>query len=289
MGYETITIEKVTGGLGAEVRGVDLSKPLSNSAAATLRQALVDHLVLFFRDQQLTPEQQMAFSRLYGPLQRVPYVRPMDGYPDIIRVLKEADEKKISTFGNAWHSDFSFLEEPPMASILYALEVPDHGGDTLWINMYDAYEALSVGMKRMLRGLRAMHNGRPYGVVAVPPKDMRTSRSIGIERNNPEADREIAHPVVRLHPESGRKALFVNSIYTGRFEDMSEAESRPLLDYLYQHALRPEFACRFRWQPGSLAVWDNRCTMHYAVNDYDGSRRLLHRTQVQGEKPMLAD
>jgi taurine dioxygenase len=212
----------------------------------------------------------------------------MEGYPDIIAVLKEADEKKISTFGNAWHSDFSFLDEPPMASILYGIEIPGHGGDTLWINMYEAYEALSDGMKRMLRGLRAMHNGRPYGMGGVP-KDLRISRSIGIERNNLEADREIAHPVVRLHPESGRKALFVNSIYTGRFEDMSEAESRPLLDYLYRHCLRPEFSCRFRWQPGSLAVWDNRCTMHYAVNDYDGSRRLLHRTQVQGEKPISAD
>ena len=288
MGYQTIVIERLTGGLGAEVRGVDLAKPLSNSVAADLRQALVDHLVLFFREQTLTPEQQIAFSRLYGPLQRVPYVRPMEGYPDIIAVLKEADEQKISTFGNAWHSDFSFLEEPPMASILYALEVPGHGGDTLWINMYEAYEALSDGMKRLLRGLRSMHNGRPYGMAGIP-KDLRTSRSIGIERNNPEADREVAHPVVRLHPESGRKALFINSIYTGRFEDMSEAESRPLLDYLHQHCLRPEFACRFRWQPGSLAVWDNRCTMHYAVNDYDGSRRLLHRTQVQGERPVLAD
>lgn len=168
MGYQTIEIEKVTGGLGAEVKGIDLSKPLSNSVAADLRQALVDHLVLFFRDQNLTPEQQIQFSRLYGPLQRVPYVRPMEGYPDIIAVLKEADERKISTFGNAWHSDFSFLDEPPMASILYAREVPGHGGDTLWINMYEAYEALSDGMKRMLRGLRSMHNGRPYGMAGCP-------------------------------------------------------------------------------------------------------------------------
>ena len=288
MGYQSISVEKMTGSLGAEIKGVDLSRPLSNSAAASIRQALVDHLVIFIRDQKLTPEQYLEFSRLFGPLQRVPYVRPMEGFPDIIAVLKEADEKKISTFGNAWHSDFSFLDEPPMASILYGIEIPSHGGDTLWINMYEAYDALSSGMKRMLKGLRAMHNGRPYGMDGVS-KDLRTSRSIGIERNNPEADREVAHPVVRLHPESGRKALFVNSIYTGRFEDMSEAESRPLLDYLHQHCLRPEFSCRLRWQPGSLAVWDNRCTLHYAVNDYDGSRRLLHRTQVRGEKPVLAD
>ncbi len=287
MGYRSIAAKKLTGALGAEVGNVDLSRPLSNSVADDVRQALVDHMVLFFRGQTLTPEQQIGFSRLFGPLVRVPYVTPMEGYPDIIAVLKEADERKISTFGNAWHTDFSFLDEPPMASILYAREVPDYGGDTLWINMYDAYEALSEGMKRLLAGLRAMHSGRPYGMAGVP-KDLRTSRSIGIERNNPEADREVAHPVVRLHPESGRKALFVNSIYTARFEDMSEAESRPLLDYLYQHCLRPEFACRFRWEPGSLAVWDNRCTMHYAVNDYDGTRRLMHRTQIAGERPIAA-
>jgi taurine dioxygenase len=202
-------------------------------------------------------------------------------------VLKEADERKISTFGNAWHSDFSFLEEPPLGSILYAREVPSHGGDTLFANMYEAYEALSEGMKRMLLGLRAMHSGKPYGQGGLP-KDLKTSRSIGIERNNPEADRETAHPVVRLHPESGRKALFVNAIYTTRFEDMSEAESRPLLDFLFEHVQRPEFACRFRWAEGSLAVWDNRCTLHYAVNDYDGSRRLMHRTTVAGERPMAA-
>ncbi|MBI1777994.1 MAG: TauD/TfdA family dioxygenase [Proteobacteria bacterium] len=287
MSYQSISIQPLTGALGAEVLGIDLSRPLSNSAAIDLRRALVEHLVLFFREQTITPEQQISFSRLFGPLCRVPYVKAMDDYPDIIAVLKEADERRISTFGNAWHSDFSFLEEPPMGSILYAKEVPSYGGDTLWINTYEAYETLSDGMKRLLAGLRSMHSGRPYGVGGVP-KDLRTSRSIQMERNNPEADREVAHPVVRVHPESGRKALFVNAIYTTRFEDMSEAESRPLLDFLYQHCLRPEFACRFRWQPGSLAVWDNRCTLHYAVNDYDGQRRLMYRTAVAGERPIPA-
>ncbi|MBV9523898.1 MAG: TauD/TfdA family dioxygenase, partial [Alphaproteobacteria bacterium] len=154
-------------------------------------------------------------------------------------------------------------------------------------NMYAAYDALSPGMKRLLDPLRAMHSGRPYGRGGIP-KDMSTSRSIAIERENPEADREIAHPVVRRHPESGRKALFVNAIYTTRFEHMTEAESRPLLDHLFAHATRPEFTCRFRWAPGSLAIWDNRCTLHYAVNDYDGQRRLMHRTTIAGERPMAA-
>ena len=253
MPYQSISVEPIAGALGAEVRGVDLSAPLRNSVAAELRRAFVEHLVLFFRDQSLTPEQHLAASRLFGPIVRMPYVKHMDEYPDIIAVLKEADERNISTFGNAWHSDFSFLEEPPMGSLLYAREVPSHGGDTIWANMYAAYDALSPGMRRMLDPLRALHSGRPYGIGGVP-KDLRTSRSIGIERDKPEADHEVAQPVVRVHPESGRKALYVNSIYTVRFEDMTEAESRPLLDYLYEHCTRPELTCRFRWQTGSLAI-----------------------------------
>jgi taurine dioxygenase len=287
MSQQSIEVRPIAGSLGAEVIGVDLARPLGNATAAEIRRAFVEHLVLFFRAQHLTPEQQLSFSRLFGRLVRVPYIRHMPDYPDIIAVLKEANERKISTFGNAWHSDFSFLEEPPLGSILYARETPEPGGDTLFANMYQAYDALSDGMKRMLGGLRAMHSGRPYGRGGVAAA-LQTSRSIGIERDNPEAEREVAHPVIRLHPESGRKALFVNSIYTTRFEDMGEAESRPLLDFLFQHCQRPEFTCRFRWGVGSLAVWDNRCTLHYAINDYDGHRRLMHRTTVAGERPMAA-
>jgi taurine dioxygenase len=287
MSDRSIVVQPIAGALGAEVSGVDLAEPLRNSVAAELRRAFVDHLVLFFRDQSLTPEQHLAVSRLFGPLVRMPYVKHMDDYPDIIAVLKEADERNISTFGNAWHSDFSFLEEPPLGSLLYAREVPRHGGDTIWANTYAAYDALSDGMKRMLDPLRAMHSGRPYGTGGVP-KDLRTSRSIGIERDKPEADREVAQPVVRVHPESGRKALYVNAIYTTRFENMTEAESLPLLAFLYEHCTRPEFTCRFRWETGSLAIWDNRCTLHYAVNDYDGARRLMHRTTVAGERPIGA-
>jgi len=279
---QSIEARPVAGSLGAEVHGVDLTEPLRNSVADELRRAFAEHLVLFFRDQNLTPDQHLAFSRLFGSLSRVPYIKHMDEYPDIIAVLKEAEERNISTFGNAWHSDFSFLEEPPMASVLYAREVPSHGGDTLWANMYAAYEALSDGMKRLLDPLRALHSGRPYGA-ARPPTDVNTSRSIGIERNKSEADREVAQPVVILDRSSGRKALFVNAIYTVRFEDMTEAESRPLLDFLFEHCTRPEFTCRFRWKTGSLAIWDNRYTLHYAVNDYDGQRRLMHRTTIAGE------
>ncbi len=271
------------GGCGAEVSGIDLAR-LDDAAFAEIRQALGDHLVLLFRDQRLSPDQHVALTRRFGPLLRVPYVAHLEEHPDIIAVLKEADERQISTFGNAWHSDFSFLEEPPAGSLLYALEVPAQGGDTLWANMYLAYETLSAGVRRLLEGLRAIHSGRPYGVQG--GGGIRGSRSIQITRGDPMADREVAHPVVRRHPEGGRKALFVNAIYTTRFEEMSEAESRPLLQFLFEHSTRPEFTCRFRWTPGTLAIWDNRCTLHYAVNDYDGYRRLLHRTTFAGERPI---
>jgi taurine dioxygenase len=276
-------IAPVAGGLGAEISGVDLAR-LQEAEFAQIQRAFTDHLVLFFRDQRIGPEQQVELTRRFGPVLRVPYVTHLKEHPDIIAVLKEAEERQISTFGNAWHSDFSFLEQPPAGSLLYAREVPAFGGDTLWSNMYTAYETLSEGMRRMLVGLKAVHTGKPYGTEG--GVGIKGSRSIQITRGDPEADRETAHPVVRTHPESGRKALFVNAIYTTRFEGMTGAESRPLLDFLFEHATRPEFTCRFRWSPGALAIWDNRCTLHYAVNDYDGSRRLLHRTTFAGERPV---
>jgi taurine dioxygenase len=238
MSSAAFEVRPVAGSLGAELRGIDLARPLADGAAQEvgreLRRALDQYLVLFLRRQELSLERLVEVTRLLGPVSRVPYVKHMDEYPDIIAVLKEADERKISTFGNGWHSDFSFLDAPPMGSVLYAKEVPSHGGDTIFANMYDAYEGLSEGMKRMLDPLCAMHSGRPYGA-AQPPVGARTSRSITMERNNPEADREVAQPVVVVHPSTGRKALFVNPIYTHRFEDMTEAESRPLLQYLFEH------------------------------------------------------
>ena len=275
-------IVPVAGGLGAEISGVELAR-IDDAAFEEIRRAFTRHLVLFFRDQRLDPESQVALTGRFGPVLRVPYVAHLKEHPDIIAVLKEAEERQISTFGNAWHSDFSFLERPPAGSLLYALEVPPYGGDTLWSNMYTAFESLSDGMRRMLEGLNAIHTGKPYG------RDggvgIQGSRSIQITRGDAEADRETEHPVVRRHPQSGRKALFVNAIYTTRFAGMTGEESRPLLDFLFEHATRPEITCRFRWSPGALAIWDNRCTLHYAVNDYDGSRRLLHRTTFAGERP----
>jgi taurine dioxygenase len=282
--YTRFRLRPMAGALGADISGIDLAA-LDDAALAELQRAFAEYLVLHIHDQHLTPEQHVALTRRFGPTTRSPYIKHMDEHPDIIAVLKEADEARISTFGNAWHSDFSFLEEPPLGSLLYAREVPSHGGDTLFANMYLAYEALSDGMKQMLDPLKAIHTGKPYGVGGVSA-ELKVSRSIGIERNRAEADREVAHPIVRLHPVTGRKALFVNSIYTTRIEGMTEEESRPLLRFLFGHAVQPEFTCRLRWRTHDLALWDNRCAMHYAVNDYDGQRRLMHRTTVAGERPM---
>ena len=251
------------------ISGVDLAR-LDEESFVEIRRAFLDHLVLFFREQELDAAALKAFTARFGPLSRVPYITPLEGEPDIVAVRKEKEERRISVFGGAWHSDFSFLAEPPLGSVLYALEVPPYGGDTLFADMYRAYEALSPGLQRLLEGLRAMHSGHVYGAARSPTLTMRTSTSIGISRNNPEADEERPQPVVRLHPETGRKALLVNAIYTTRFEGMTEEESRPLLEFLYARAVRPEFTCRFSWAPGSVAVWDNRCTLHLAVNDYDG-------------------
>ena len=266
---------------GAEVFGVDLGNP-STDAMRVVHQALAEHCVLFFRDQKLTPEQQREVTCRFGAILRVPYIQHLDAYPDIIAVLKEADERKISTFGGTWHSDFSFLDEPPSLTLLYALELPALGGDTLWASQYAAYEALSPGMQKLLDPLRAIQTAWPHGTKG-PVAGAAVSKSVGMVRNDPNADREVSQPVVRIHPVTGRKALFVNPVYTQYFEGMTEEESRPLLHYLFHHATRAEFTCRLRWAPGTLAVWDNRCLLHLAINDYDGSRRLLHRTTVAGQ------
>lgn len=285
MEFRHVDVRPVAAALGAEIAGVDASAPMSAEVADEIRAALDRYLVIFFRDQALSLDQLKSFSRLFGELTRVPYVGALDAHPEIIAVLKEADERNISTFGGTWHTDFSFLERPPVASILYADEVPPVGGDTLWANMYNAHAALSPGMQRVLEGMNAMHSGHVYGA-ARPPHGIATSTSIAISRENPEADEERAHPVVRVNPRTGEKALYVNPVYTTRFEGMTEEESRGLLEYLYAHCTRPEFTCRFRWAAGSIAVWDNRFSLHLAINDYDGYRRAMYRTSTAGESPV---
>ncbi len=279
-------IEPVTPHLGAEIFGFD-PRRASDAAWEEIRACFTRHAVLFFRDLELTPPEQVAMTSRFGTPFRVPYVEHMAEHPDIIAVLKEADEQRISTFGGTWHSDFSFLDCPPMATLLYAREIPPVGGDTLWANQYLAFEALSPAYRELLMGLRAIQTGWPHGTTG-PKGQAGLSRSVKMVRGDPSADREIVHPMVRRHPTSGRPALFVNPVYTQRIEGMSEAESAPILRFLYEHAVKPEFTCRLRWQPGTLAIWDNRATLHLAINDYDGHRRLLHRTTVAGETPIPA-
>jgi taurine dioxygenase len=283
--YTRIKVRPLAGRIGADIYDVDLSQPLADAAWQEILRAFHEHIVLHFHDQVLTPDQHIAFTKRFGPISHVPFVKHMAEHPDIVAVRKEPEEVGVSPFGNVWHADFTFLEEPPLGSVLYAREVPEHGGDTMFANMYAAYEALSGGMRRMLDRLNAMHAGRPYGAANPPTKPTEFSRSMEVERGNPAADKEFPHPVVRVHPVTGKRSLFVNSIYTTRFEHMTGNESRSLLRFLFDHATSPDFTCRLRWKKNDLAVWDNRCSLHYAISDYDGHRRLMHRTTMAGERP----
>jgi taurine dioxygenase len=275
---ETLVVEPVAGALGAEITGVDLSRDLGEDTVAAIRRAWLEHLVIFFRDQDLPPPRFLAFARRFGEPIEYPFVKGLDDYPEIIPVLKLESERV--NFGGIWHSDTAYLEVPPMASMLVAREVPAAGGDTEFANMYVAYETLSGGMKRLLDNLRAVNSSAAADVSRTREDRLRDSARADARR-----EYSAAHPVVRVHPETGRRALYVNVAHTVRFEGMTEEESAPILRFLYHHQVRPEFTCRFRWRPGSLAFWDNRCAQHNAINDYQGHRRLLHRITLAGDKP----
>lgn len=271
-------VEPVTPNCGARIEGVDLAASLSEDLAEALRQALYRHQVLFLPGRGLTLARQKALTSVFGEPMQLPYVAPLDDDPRVIAVKKSASDVKVGVFGGDWHSDFSFLPVPPAGSVLNAVTIPPVGGDTLWSNQVAAYEALDDGSKEMLEGRGVVHVGKPYGVKHAPPADTRAAASVKMTRGDPAADEERVHPAVRRHPASGARALFLNPIYTTRLEGMSEEESAPLLAWLYQHATRPEFCCRYRWRVGDVVIWDNRTTLHYAVNDYDGYDRLLYRT-----------
>ena len=280
-----LDIKPMTGTIGAEVEGANLAAPIGESLTHALRAALWAHQVIVFRDQNLDIAAQKRLTAVFGAVMRLPYVEPLQDDPEVIAVLKEASERNVGVFGGDWHSDFSFLENPPAGSVLSAVEVPAYGGDTVWANQAAAYDALPAGLREIVGGRDAIHVGKPYGVKFAPPEETRAGASVRMTRGDPDADREVRHPCVVTHSDSGRKALFLNPIYTTRLEGMSEDESAPVLEALYRHGVRPEFCCRLRWTPGTVAVWDNRMTMHYAVNDYDGSRRLLYRTTFAGSRP----
>jgi taurine dioxygenase len=273
-----LEIRPLASALGAEIFGIDLAGPLDEATIRPLRNALLDHVVIFFRDQDLAPPQLLALAERFGEVAEYPFVKGLPECPLVLPVVKEAHER--SNFGGVWHTDTAYLERPAMATVLYALETPPVGGDTMFANMYLAYEALSEGMQRLLGGLRAVNvAGKP--VARQTREEMHARRGTGADVEATSA----VHPVVRTHPESGRRALYVNLAHTIRFESMTEPESAPLLDYLFAHQIQPEFTCRFRWRPGSLALWDNRASLHYPLNDYHGHRRVMHRVSIAGDRP----
>ena len=258
------------GALGAEILGVDLSKTIPEKE---IRRAFLEHGVIFFREQKLDPAQFMTFARAMGKPIEYPFVKGIEGFPEVIEVKKLEHEKH--NFGGIWHSDTAYLQEPPMGSMLLAREVPPYGGDTEFASQTLAYEALSDGMKRLLDGMVAVN--------ASSKADVTRTREDRVKEYSEHYEAE--HPVVRTHPETGRKALYVNRGHTVRFRGMTEAESAPLLEFLFRHQVKPEFTCRFQWQVGSLAFWDNRCTQHNPINDYHGHRRVMHRITLAGDKP----
>ena len=281
--FDTFDATPLCGAGGLEIHGVDASKPLAPRTVDELRRALAEYCVIYLRDQTLTPDNQKAFARHFGELATTPFIKPLDGHPEMMRIVREADETKKLNFGGRWHTDMTFLPEPVKGTCLYSREAPAVGGDTLWTNQMAAYDALSAGMKRMLAGLNVMHSARrSYGPQGTYADDDLKSMRIEVSEAGL---REQAHPCIRTHPDTGRQILFVNWVYAIRFEDMSEEESAPLLEFLNQHSRRPEFQIRFRWRAGSLALWDNRSTQHLAINDYPGQRRVMDRLTIAGDRP----
>ena len=280
--YEKITVSRVSGAMGAEIGGVDLAK-LDDATFAEIHRAWLENNVVFFRDQTMTPAQYLGFAKRWGDIHLHPYMKGMADHPEIFEIIKTETETK--NFGNRWHTDQQFCEEPAKATMLYAQETPAAGGDTMFANLYLAYDALSDGMKQMLANVKTYSMGdRKYGGKSRAERYNDGGDTMGKRVAPPKQDMNAAHPLIRTHPETGRKALYIGS-HTDRFDGMTKEESEPLRKFLMQHARRPEFTCRFRWQPGSIAIWDNRCSQHYAINDYTGQRRRMLRITIKGDKP----
>ena len=262
--------------IGAEVRGLDLSRELDDQQFEQVNQAFLDHQVILFRDQHLSPRQYNDFALRFGALKDYMFADGIDGYPYITEIVKT--ETETESFGSFWHSDSAYTELPPKITMLYARQIPPRGGDTLFADMYAAYDDLSPGLKTTLESLNAVNSA------SVVPRDEDIYEAVK-SKNSDKYDQFAIHPVIRSHDETGKKSLYVNSIHTLRFDGMTREESLPLLNYLYQQVTRPEYCFRLRWEENTLAMWDNRCTQHYALNDYHGYRRVMHRIIVEGERP----
>jgi len=277
--YRRIEVRPIAGALGAEVNGVRITPGLPADTIDEIRRAWLAHAAVFFRDVELAPDGYLAFARRFAQISEYPLLQGLPEHPQIIEVKKLAHER--NNFGGIWHSDTSYLETPPLGTMLLAKEVPEYGGDTLFASMYLAYEALSPGMQKLLGGLRAVNVSSKAGANLTRADRMSNGAKI-----DPARDEFVAvHPVVRTHSETGRKALYVNCAHTLRFEGMTEAESTPLLEWLYAHQTRPEFTCRFNWRAGSLAFWDNRACQHNPINDYHGRQRVMQRISLGAERP----
>lgn len=278
MAFKTIKVTPIAGAIGVEIHGVDVAQDLSDETIAEIAQAQRDYLVVFFRDQSITPTQHLSFAKRFGEVLEYPMVKGLEGFPEIAPVIKL--EHEITNFGGIWHSDTSYMEKPPKAGMLVARELPPYGGDTMFSNMYMAYDTLSDGMKAMLGGLKSVSSSAKASASATREDRVKTAA-----KRDADDVLEALHPVVRTHPETGKKLLYINIGHTSRFEGMTEAESEPLLNYLFVHQCQPEFTCRFIWRPGSIAFWDNRACHHNPVNDYHGFKRVMHRITLAGERP----
>jgi len=275
--YRHIEVRPIAGALGAEVTGVDVAQPLGAEVIAEIRRAFLDHLVIFLRNQALTPQVLLGFARRFGEPMEYPQLKGLPECPLVTPVVKLEHERV--NFGGIWHSDTTYLARPPMGSLLYAVEIPPYGGDTLFANQVLAYETLSARYRELLEGLIGVSSSLKADASRTREDRLRAA---GVERKVLIAE----HPVVRTHPETQRRALYVNVGHTTHFRGLTEEESRPLLVYLFRHQVRPEFTCRFRWAPGSLAFWDNRCAQHNPVNDYHGFKRVMHRVTLAGDAPV---
>lgn len=286
MAYQHIEVDASVGRVGAVVSGVDLSRPLPAGVFDEIKRAWLRHGVLFFRDQSLAPAEQAAFAARLGELDVYPFMQAVDSHPNVIPIIKEPDAKV--NFGGGWHTDTSYLERPPMATLLYAVEVPDEGGDTLFADASAAYDDLSAGMKRLLDGLMGIYSPKvvhgkdgAYAHLAAQSNDLGAAYG----GNEAFAESEVEHPLIRTHPETGRKSIYCSRAHTHRIKDMTREESLPIFTYLNEHLTRRQYVTRFKWTRGSLALWDNRCLFHHALNDYHGKRRHMHRVIVRGEQP----
>ena len=271
-----LEIRLLSGAGGAEISGVDVAQDLDDETIGEIRDALNEHCVVFFRDQELDVAQHKAFARRFGEIFIHPNYVGMGDDPEIVMVRREPGD--TGYVGEDWHADTTMVAEPPMGAILYAIEVPPYGGDTMFANQYLAYEALSDGLKKTLDGLLGVSSSVKAEVTKTREDRMKAA---GVEHKVFSAE----HPIVRTHPETGRKALYTSSAHTSHIKRWTERESLALLEFLWEHQVRPEFTCRFRWETGSLAFWDNRCAMHNAINDYHGHRRVMHRITLAGDKP----